>query len=112
MNPFDLSGKTAVITGSSKGIGRSIAEQMAQAGARVVISSRKEGPCKEVAEAITQAGGSAIAVPAHVGRREDLEQLVAETNRQFGPIDILVCNASSGSAGWFTRTWWSGAAAR
>jgi NAD(P)-dependent dehydrogenase (short-subunit alcohol dehydrogenase family) len=95
MNPFDLSGKTAVITGSSKGIGRSIAEQMAQAGARVVISSRKEGPCKEVAEAITQAGGSAIAVPAHVGRREDLEQLVAETNRQFGPIDILVCNAAA-----------------
>ncbi len=95
MNPFDLSGKTAVITGSSKGIGRSIAEQMARAGARVVISSRKEEACREVAEAINKEGGSAIAVPAHVGRREELEHLVEETNRQFGPIDTIVCNAAA-----------------
>lgn len=95
MNPFDLSGRTAVITGSSKGIGRSIAEQMARAGARVVISSRKEAPCREVAEGINKEGGTAIAIPAHVGRKEDLENLVAETNKQFGPIDTIVCNAAA-----------------
>ncbi len=95
MNPFDLSGKTAVVTGSSLGIGRSIAEHLAAAGARVVISSRKEGPCREVAEAINGNGGEAIAITANVGKQGDLENLVAETNRQFGPIDTLVCNAAA-----------------
>lgn len=95
MNPFDLSGRVAIITGSSKGIGRSIAEQMAQAGAKVVISSRKGDVCEETAASIRAKGGVAIAVPAHVGKKEDLENLVAETQRQFGTIDTLVCNAAA-----------------
>lgn len=92
---FDLTGKTAIITGSSKGIGRSIAEQLAYRGAKVVISSRKEGPCAEVAEALQRQGYTATAIPCHVGRKEDVKALVAETRRQFGPIDILVCNAAA-----------------
>lgn len=95
MNPFDLSGKTAVVTGSSLGIGRSIAEHMARAGAAVVISSRKEKPCQEVAEAINKEGGKAIAVRANVSSVDDLQQLVDETTSQLGPIDILVCNAAA-----------------
>jgi NAD(P)-dependent dehydrogenase (short-subunit alcohol dehydrogenase family) len=92
---FDLTGKTAIVTGSSKGIGRSIAEQLAYHGANVVISSRKEGPCAEVADTIKKAGYKATAIPCHVGRKEDVVALVAETRKQFGPIDILVCNAAS-----------------
>ncbi|MCZ6472409.1 MAG: SDR family oxidoreductase [SAR324 cluster bacterium] len=95
MNPFDLSDKTAVVTGSSLGIGRSIAEHMARAGARVVISSRKEKACQEVAAAINRNGGQAIAVPANVSNQDHLENLIAETNKQFGPVDILVCNAAA-----------------
>lgn len=95
MNPFDLSGKIAVVTGSSLGIGRAIAEHMARAGASVVISSRKEKPCQEVAAAIVKEGGKAIAVPANVSKIGDLEHLVKETTRQLGPIDTLVCNAAA-----------------
>ncbi len=95
MNPFDLSGKTAVVTGSSLGIGRSIAEHMARAGAAVVISSRKEKACQEVAEAINKEGGRAIAVRANVSSVDDLQHLVDESTRQLGPIDILVCNAAA-----------------
>lgn len=95
MNPFDLTGQTAIITGSSKGIGRAIAEHMARAGANVVISSRKAEPCEEVANAICAAGGKAVAIPAHVGRKEDLERLVSETRKAFGPITTLVANAAS-----------------
>lgn len=94
---FDLTGKTAIITGSSRGIGRAIAERMAEHGARVVISSRKAEPCEEVAAAINaQHGeGSAIAVAANISSKEDLQRLVDKTNRAFGRIDILVCNAAS-----------------
>jgi NAD(P)-dependent dehydrogenase (short-subunit alcohol dehydrogenase family) len=97
MNLFDLSGKVAVITGSSRGIGRSIAERMAQHGAKVVISSRKKEACEEVSKSIqTQYGAdSAIAVPANISSKEDLQRLVDETRKAFGKIDILVCNASS-----------------
>lgn len=94
---FDLTGKTAIITGSSKGIGKAIAEQFAAHGARVVISSRKPGPCEEVAGEInkTHGDGTAIAIPANISSREDLENLVNETNAAFGKVDILVCNAAS-----------------
>jgi dehydrogenase/reductase SDR family protein 4 len=91
---FDLTGKVAVITGSTKGIGRSIAEEMAKLGAKVVISSRKEGLCQEVADAIRADGGEAIAVPCHIGRKEDLQNLVDKTLAEWGRIDSLVCNAA------------------
>jgi NAD(P)-dependent dehydrogenase (short-subunit alcohol dehydrogenase family) len=97
MNLFDLTGKVAVITGSSKGIGKAIAERMAEHGARVVISSRKAGPCDEVAADINArfGEGRAIAIPANIASKEDLQRLVDETNAAFGQIDILVCNAAS-----------------
>ncbi len=97
MNLFDLSGKVAVITGSSRGIGRAIAERMAEHGARVVISSRKAAPCAEVADAINakHGAGRAIVVPANISSKDDLQRLVDETMRQFGRIDVLVCNAAS-----------------
>jgi NAD(P)-dependent dehydrogenase (short-subunit alcohol dehydrogenase family) len=94
MDLFDLSGKTAVITGSSRGIGRAIAEQMALAGANVVISSRKAGPCAEVAAGIIRAGGKAISIPCNVGDKAQLQALIEGTRRHFGKVDILVCNAA------------------
>lgn len=95
MNLFDLGGKVAIVTGSSKGIGRSIAMQMARHGAKVVISSRKPGPCEAVAQEIRAQGGAAIAVPANISEKAQLETLVGETRKQLGPVDIVVCNAAS-----------------
>jgi NAD(P)-dependent dehydrogenase (short-subunit alcohol dehydrogenase family) len=100
MNLFDLTGKVAVITGSTKGIGKAIAERMADHGARVVISSRKAAPCDEVAAAINAANidkgpDRAIAVPANISSKDDLQHLVDETMRRLGRIDVLVCNAAS-----------------
>ena len=97
MELFNLSGKTAIITGSSKGIGRAIAERLAEHGARVVISSRKAGPCEEAAAEINarHGEGRAVAIPANIASRDDLQRLVDETNAAFGRIDILVCNAAT-----------------
>ena len=94
---FDLAGKVAIITGSSRGIGKAIAERMAEHGAKVVISSRKAGPCDEVAAALNakHGAGTAIAVPANIAAKEDLQRLVDETRKAFGQIDICVCNAAS-----------------
>ena len=96
MELFDLSGQTAIVTGSSKGIGRAIAERLAEHGARVVISSRKPGPCEEVAEAINAkyGAGRAIWVPANIGSKDELQALVDKTREAFGQIDTLVCNAA------------------
>src|SRR6185436_6409709 len=91
---FDLSGKVAIITGSTKGIGRAIAEELARAGAKVVISSRKAEKCEQVADTIRSEGLHASAIPCHIGRREDVEHLVSETRKRYGKIDILVCNAA------------------
>ena len=97
MTLFDLSGKTAIITGSSRGIGRAIAERMAEHGAQVVISSRKPGPCEEVAQVINarHGEGRAIAAPANISSKDDLQRLVDQTNQAFGKVDVLVCNAAS-----------------
>ena len=97
MSLFSLDGRVAVITGSSRGIGRAIAERMAEHGAKVVISSRKPEPCADVAAAINaqHGAGRAISVPANISSKHDLMNLVAESTRQFGKIDILVCNAAS-----------------
>ena len=91
---FDLTGKVAVITGSSKGIGRAIAERMAEHGAKVVVSSRKADACEAVAQAITDRGGEATVIPCHVGRKEELQALVDKTVAHWGGIDVLVCNAA------------------
>ena len=95
MDAFSLDGRVAVITGSSRGIGRSIAEHMARHGARVVISSRKQPACEEVAAGIRSAGGEAVAVPANIADKAQLEQLAAAARAQWGRIDVLVCNAAS-----------------
>jgi NAD(P)-dependent dehydrogenase (short-subunit alcohol dehydrogenase family) len=96
-NLFDLSGKVAIVTGSSRGIGRAIAEQLASHGAKVVISSRKQPACEEVAAAINEefGAGTAIAIAASISSKEDLQRLVSETTTHFGKIDILVCNAAT-----------------
>lgn len=93
---FDLSGKVALITGSSRGIGRAIAEEYARAGAKVVISSRKLDACEAVRDAINaeHGAGAAIAVACNIGRKEDMQRLVDETLSAFGKIDVLVANAA------------------
>lgn len=96
-NLFDLTGKSALITGSSKGIGKAIAYRLAEHGANVVISSRKADACEAVRDEINQklARKAAISIPANIASKEALEHLVAETDKAFGKIDILVCNAAS-----------------
>jgi NAD(P)-dependent dehydrogenase (short-subunit alcohol dehydrogenase family) len=97
MSLFDLSGKVAVVTGSSRGIGRAIAERLAEHGAKVVVSSRKAEACKEVADAINKKHGkdSAIVIPANISSKDELKNLVEETDKKLGKIDVLVCNAAS-----------------
>ncbi len=92
---FDLTGKVAVITGSSRGIGRAIAVSMARAGAAVVVSSRKAEACRAVADEITAGGGTAQVIPCNISRREDLDGLVDGTLARLGRIDCLVLNAAS-----------------
>lgn len=93
-NLFDLSGKVAIVTGSSRGIGRAIAIRMAQHGAKVVISSRKAEACEKVADEIKAAGGEAIVVPCNVSDKAQLQALVDATVTQWGRVDVLVCNAA------------------
>jgi NAD(P)-dependent dehydrogenase (short-subunit alcohol dehydrogenase family) len=94
---FDLTDKVAIVTGSSRGIGLAIAAALAEHGAKVVISSRKQDACDEVAHAINaqHGGGRAIAVAANISSKDDLQKLVEETRKEFGRIDVLVCNAAS-----------------
>ncbi len=97
MSLFDMTGKVAVITGSSRGIGKAIAEEMADQGAKVVISSRKLDACEATAADINakHGAGTAIAVAANISRKEDLQALVDASRKAFGKIDTLVCNAAS-----------------
>ena len=96
---FDLTGKSAIITGSSKGIGKSIAMQMALQGAKVVVSSRKVDVCEETAKEINAAcegkDGEAIVIPCNISDKVAMQMLVDETRNQFGKVDILVCNAAT-----------------
>src|SRR3954462_2597619 len=96
MSLFDLTGKVAIVTGSSRGIGRALAQAFADQGAKVVISSRKAEACQEVADAINaKHSGAAIVIPASISSKEQLQTLVDETRRRLGRIDVLVCNAAS-----------------
>ena len=95
MDLFNLKGKVAIVTGSSRGIGRSIAIQLAKAGAKVVISSRKLAACEDVVQTIRDAGGEAMAIAANISDKAQVEALVAETRAAWGSIDIMVCNAAT-----------------
>jgi len=97
MQLFDLKGQVAIVTGSSRGIGRAIAERLAEHGAKVVISSRNQGSCDEVAAALNarHGAGTAIAVAANISRKEALQALVDQTMATYGRVDTLVCNAAS-----------------
>jgi len=97
MSLFSLTGKVAIVTGSSRGIGKAIAERMAEQGAKVVISSRKADACALVCDAInaTYGAGRAISIPANISSKAELKHLVDETTARWGKVDILVCNAAS-----------------
>jgi NAD(P)-dependent dehydrogenase (short-subunit alcohol dehydrogenase family) len=97
MSLFDMTGKVVVITGSSRGIGKAIAEEMAEHGAKVVISSRKADACDLVTDAINAkyGAGTAITIAANISSKDSLQNLVDETRKAFGKIDALICNAAS-----------------
>lgn len=91
---FDLSGRVAIVTGSSRGLGLASARGMAEQGARVVISGRKPEACEAAVAEIRAAGGEAIAVPCNIGRKEELQRVVDTANEQWGRVDIVMANAA------------------
>lgn len=97
MSLFDMTGQVALITGSSRGIGKAIAEEMAVQGAKVVISSRKQDACDAVAAELNakHGAGTALAVAANISSKEALQHLVDEARKAFGKVTALVCNAAS-----------------
>jgi NAD(P)-dependent dehydrogenase (short-subunit alcohol dehydrogenase family) len=92
---FDLSGKVAVVTGSTRGIGKSIAEELARAGARVAVSSRKAEACAVAKADLERQGFEVLAQPCNVSRKEELEALVQAVTAKWGRIDVVVANAAS-----------------
>ena len=94
MDRFSLKNKTAIVTGSSRGIGRAIAVAYARAGARVVITSRKADACRAVVDQIRTEGLEAMAIPCNISSKEQIHALVDQTEAAYGPADVLVCNAA------------------
>jgi len=95
-NPmFDLTGKVALVTGSTRGIGKSIAEELARAGAKVAVSSRKAEACDAVRAEFERQGFEVLAQPCNVSRKEDLQALVAAATAKWGRVDIVVANAAA-----------------
>ena len=94
MSLFDLEDKVALITGSTKGIGKAIAKRMSEQGAKIVISRRNQELCDEVASEINDSGGIAIAVACNINYKEQLENLVKQAELRLGKINVLVCNAA------------------
>ncbi|RZL86747.1 MAG: SDR family NAD(P)-dependent oxidoreductase, partial [Variovorax sp.] len=94
MESFSLKGKTAIVTGSSRGIGRAIAVAYARAGARVVITSRKVDACKAVVDQLRGEGLEATAIACNISRKDEISALVDQTEQVYGPVDVLVCNAA------------------
>ncbi|MCA0351339.1 MAG: glucose 1-dehydrogenase [Chloroflexi bacterium] len=95
MTTFDLSGKVAIVTGASRGIGEAIAQHFARAGAKVVVCARKLESLQTVADSINQAGGTALAIACHTGKPEQVQAVVAQTLAEWGRIDIVVNNAAT-----------------
>lgn len=92
---LNLRGKVAIVTGASQGIGRAIAQVLAQQGASVVVSSRKQAAIDAVAEELTKEGGEAVGIAAHMGEPDQIENLVQQTQQHFGGVDIVVNNAAT-----------------
>lgn len=98
LDKYRLDGKVALITGGSRGIGRATALGFAEAGADIIVASRKLPDLENVAEEIRRSGRKALPLAAHLGRMEDINNLVAKVNSEFGRIDILVNNAGTAPA--------------
>ena len=92
---FDLTGKVAIVTGASRGIGETIAQTLAKAGAKVAIASRKQEDLQAVADEIKAAGGEAVAIACHTGKREQVQALVQQVLETWGRVDIVVNNAAT-----------------
>ncbi len=95
MNAIDLTGKVAIVTGGGRGIGKAITRRLAEAGAGVAIASRKLENLEATAKEFSSLPGKIVPIACHVGRLTDLENLVSETEKQLGPVDILVNNSAT-----------------
>lgn len=95
---FDMTGRTVIVTGGTRGIGLALAEGFVLAGANVVVASRKADACEQAAKHLRGLGGQAIGVPTHAGSIEDLDTLVDRTVAEFGALDVLVNNAANALA--------------